>query len=157
MKPDKACEPPRACCVMMRMQPTVRRVTSGGDFAYVLHLVASGRIPSRLWLHIHINLNTPVPPPKKRTYTTCGENISRIYLQPLYCLLTYTIKFPDSKPISFSLMPDDINKFQPCFFRNSLENWRCQQKRLSDYYISGSDRTLTSPCESLDCASNADT
>lgn len=120
------------------------------DFAYVLHLVSSGRIPSRLWSHVHINLNNILKQPK-RTYTTCGQNILRIYLQPLYCLFTYSIEFPDSKPISFSLMPDDINKsffFQPCFFRNSLENWRCQQKCLSD-------QTLTSPCESLDCAGNA--
>lgn len=85
------------------------------DFAYVLHLVSSGRIPSRLWLHVHINLNNILRKPK-RTYTTCGENISRIYLQPLYCPLTYATKFPDSKPLSFSLMLDDIKKKKSLFF-----------------------------------------
>lgn len=72
MKPDKAWEPLRACCVMMMMQPTVRRVKSGGDSAplilhYVLHLVSSGRIPSLLWLHVHINLNNILKNPKGHT------------------------------------------------------------------------------------------
>lgn len=122
------------------------------DFAYVLRLVSG-------WPHTFLSLITrshkSEQHPQKiheNIHNLWWKYLKNIYLQPLYCLLEYRIKCPDGKRLSFPLMPDDK---QPYFFRNSLEKWRCQRKHLSDEYVSGSDRTLTSPSESLDCASNA--